>query len=225
MRNLIYIGMLCIIGTAMAATDATVFTSVQIDDLLIDDSLIIPVSTSAPASSVSATGTVTAAAAVALASGETVTINDQTYTFTTNTLSAANQIKIVSAPVGAAGHTNSVAMTNLFLAVTVGGTNNPTLYYSTTVKPANVAITKESVSVIKVASSSGYHGTIGNALPLLATPVAIEDGTNLTVSGSGTLISGTDGTVGDAGTIVLYSTGLYFTIQDSTAGDAVWTTK
>jgi len=181
----------------------------------------------APVSSVAATGSVAASATVAIKHGETVRVNDQTYMFWSNTLNAANQIKIAGdgLPVGVEGHTNSVAFTNLFLAITVGGTNNPTLYHTATVKPANLTAAKVDQSTIKFTSDTGYHGAIGNAFVLTRAGVADAAGTNLTVSGAGTFTGGTDGTVGEKGSIRVHGTGISFTTMDSTAGHAVWTTK
>ncbi len=178
----------------------------------------------APASSVAATGAVTAATDVALKHGESVTVNDQTYMFSTGTLAAANQVAL-SFTTAADGHTNSVAFTNLFLAITVGGTNNPTLYHNTTVKPANLTAEKVNESEIKFTTDAGYHGALGNAFVLTRAGAAVADGTNLTVTGAGTFTGGTDGTAGAKGTIRVHGTGISFTTIDSVAGNAVWTTK
>jgi hypothetical protein len=235
MKKKILVGLLACV-TTIAIADPTVFTGLKIEGdaevtgiaTLAAATLTSPIvlgTNAAPFSSVAATGHVAAATAVAIKHGETVTVNDQTYTFWTNTLAAANQVKIAITPTGTDGHTNSVAVSNLFLAITVGGTSNPTLYHTATVKPSNVTATKVDNSTVKFASDAGSHGAIGNAFPLLRAGVADAAGTNLTVTGTGTFIGGTDGTVGVKGTVRLHGTSISFTTMDSTAGHAVWTTK
>lgn len=212
-------------GAALKIRDVAVTADAADIDRVVDNfpasGGILLSTNAAPINSVASTGTVTFSASVVVANGETVTINDQTYTFVTGDLDAANKIKIVAAG-AVAGNTNSITATNLLLAITVGGTNNPTLYATNTVTPTGVTGSSGGISAVALASAAYYHGTLGNSMPFTRAGAAT---TNLTVTGTGTLSGGVDGTPGDIGQVYLHGTGLSFTTILSATNYAVWTTK
>jgi len=174
---------------------------------LYDNGVLALRTNAAPVTSVAATGTITAAAAVAITNGESVVVGNITYTFVYGT-PAANQVEITRAG-AVAGATNSITMSNLVAAINVPG----------------VVAVPGAIGVVQLSTAPGYHGSIGNAIALSRAGVTGATGTNLTVTGSGTLTGGVDGTPGPKGAIRLHGTGLSFTTIESSAGHAVWTTK
>jgi len=174
---------------------------------------------SAPVSSTAATGTVVATGTSVITNGTRVTINDQTYVFVTALPTAANEVYLQFTN-AVTGSTNSIAVTNLLLAASVGGTNNPTSYHTNTVAAANVTVSSLAVAELLVTSATDYHGTAGNAFPLSASSATV-----VSTVPTDALGGGVDGTAGTIGTIVLHGTGLSFTTQASVSNNAVWTTK
>jgi len=199
--------------------------AVTVAGVLTATSDLVAANTNVPVSSVGATGTVSATETVQIKIGEKFTVNDQTYTFT-NTPTAPNSIAITLLGPSDA-HTNAVTMSNAWAALSVGVSTGIPNVYGPITKPSNVTVakTEEDTIKLKFTANPGYHGTLGNAFVLTRTGVAGATGTNLAVTGAGTLTGGVNGTPGAKGTIRVHGTSISFTTRDSVAENAVWSTK
>ena len=170
-----------------------------------------------PINSDIASGTVTSVGDALPTDGDSVVAGSKEYTFVAE-LTEDGEGEPEPVPnevlIGASGE---ATLNNLRLAL-AGDTGEGTNFSTGTTENEDVgapAVAQASDSDFVLTLMAKYGGEAGN-VPLT------EDADNITVSGSGTLLGGVDGTPAGKGTLLFDDDNIYLAVQENTVDSAVW---